>query len=77
MMIMSILGKCAHCLMTIVETSILLIAVAEDLDVQLAKVISLLPKCGVVTPEDNVEDALELLAFRNAQHSVLQDSVSL
>lgn len=55
----------------------LLVAVTKDLHVQLAKIVSLLSKRSVVTPEDDVQDAVEFLAASNAQQSVLEEPVSL
>lgn len=59
----------------IINTS--LVALAKDLDVQLAKVVALFPECRVVASEDDIQDAVKLLALSDAQQSLLEGPVSI
>lgn len=54
-----------------------LVAVAKDLDVQLAEVVALFSECRVVAPEDDVQDAVKPLALGDAQQTFLEDPVSI
>lgn len=55
----------------------LLIAIAENLPVQLAEMISLLPERGVITAKNDIQYAVEFLTTRNALQPLPQKLVSL
>lgn len=53
------------------------IAVAENISVQLAEMISLLPERRVIASKNDVQDAVKLLTTRYALQPLLQKLVSL
>lgn len=54
-----------------------LIAVAENIPVQLPKMISLLPERRVVASKDDVQNTVKLLTSGNALQPLLQEFVGL